>query len=30
LPFNSPELKRESTMNVKPSEHTTSLNYSKV
>ena len=30
LSFNSPDLKRESTMNVKPSEDTTSLNYSKV
>ena len=30
IPFNSPDLKRESTMNVKPSEYTTSLNYSKV
>ena len=29
LSFNSPELKRESTMNVRPSEDATSLNYSK-
>ena len=30
LSFNSLDLKREFTMNVKPSEYTTSLNYSKV